>query len=188
MIEVAMVPWVFAVAGAMSIITSPIVGKVLDRFSCFVALTMHVVVLLLAYGFVVLYTHYGGAAFYFPAYAMFGVSDAIMNTMGTAMLMKDLPDMVTGALASAPFLVHPSLLPLFSYCVVANRMLGSLGAALMLVVQVILKEWWQIVIIVGVLYSLAFVAVFAFRADPATTSDGKFDEKSSLIPVGEETK
>lgn len=99
MITQAYVPWIMAVGGLGAIAFSPVVGKLLDRFNCYVPLGLHVLILIAAYGFSIGYIYQHRLWFAFAAAWFFGMSDAVLNTMGAAMVMKDVASHVSGALA-----------------------------------------------------------------------------------------
>lgn len=98
-----MVPWVFAVSGATCMIGSITIGKLSDKVRCNVVLIIHLITLILGYGAVFAGRYLGISEIFFGAGALFGISDAISNTFIPSMLMKDVPQAISGALSGT----HP---------------------------------------------------------------------------------
>lgn len=114
--RLAIVPWVFTVYGAGCIIGAPIVGRLLDRFHCYVCLYFQIALLVPAYVLLVVSRLYVIEPIFFVVAFLFGLSDAILNTLINAMLMRDLPNFVTGAMSSTLHFLQPNVSRSLNQC------------------------------------------------------------------------
>ena len=93
-------PWMFATAGGTSIIGNPVCGRLLDRFGPKFVLLYHLILLCLAYSFVIASAlTIDNIPLLFIACALFGFTDGVNTTFISSMMMKDIPNNISGALA-----------------------------------------------------------------------------------------
>jgi len=137
-------PWVMVVYGAASILSSFLVGHGLDELGPKIMISFQLVIQFAAFAFAIMAKVYNVEWVYFVCGGMFGISDALSQTLSSSMVMKDVSKYVSGGLG-------------------AYRILSSMGSVTAALMQLYLPWYVVITIMLGVFFLGAMIVIVMKR-------------------------
>jgi len=137
----------------------------IDRFGYKIVLGIHIGAVIVAYACAVIGKTLDITWLYFVTGMGYGMSDAIGFTLITSMLMKDVPDQVSGALGGTLFSQDGDLFLSYLLPALVYRVFGPSSTAITLIMQLYLA-WWQSIVVVMIAYLSGMIAVYIFRKEP----------------------